>query len=152
LWPLDRRANTCRRWHVGKEKALGLRQVRVVAVRSGRGRSQALESKVRFADNPSGKLAGGCQTGIWTGSTNMGVSEPSAIRVNALLIVSVVFFAEMWRCRVAFEAVWQSLYLFSMVCFARKISSERTKFSILCGVSGPFSAGFAGEVQRLFLS
>src|SRR5258707_9464497 len=52
LWPLDRRANTCRRWHVGKEKALGLRQVRVVAVRSGRGRSQALESKVRFADHP----------------------------------------------------------------------------------------------------
>ena len=47
-----RRANTCRRWHVGKEKALGLRQVRVVAVRSGRGRSQALESKVRFADKP----------------------------------------------------------------------------------------------------
>src|SRR5260370_4024259 len=52
LWPLDRRANTCRRWHVGNEKALELRQVRVVAVRSGRGRSQALESKVRFADQP----------------------------------------------------------------------------------------------------
>jgi hypothetical protein len=52
LWPLDRRANTCRRWHVGKEKAQGRRQVWVVAIRSGRDWSQALESKVRFADKP----------------------------------------------------------------------------------------------------
>ena len=32
-------------------------------------------------------------------------SSPPAIRENASLMVSVVFFAAMWRLRVAFEAV-----------------------------------------------
>jgi hypothetical protein len=39
------------------------------------------------------------------GFAGMDDSSPPAIRENASLMVSVVFFAEMWRRRVAFEAV-----------------------------------------------
>ena len=74
LWPLDRRANSCRRWHVGKEKALGLRQVWVVAIRSGRDWSQALESKVRFADKPD-IIFPASQVGIVAGSTRSVVRQ-----------------------------------------------------------------------------
>ena len=66
-------------------------------------------------------------------------SSPPAIREKASLMVSVVFFAAMWRRRVAFEAVWHSLYLLSTVSLARKMSSERTLvLTFFCGVQTKF--------------
>jgi hypothetical protein len=35
----------------------------------------------------------------------------------------------MWSRRVALETVWQSLYLFTIVADARKMISERMKYS-----------------------
>ena len=60
LWPLDRRANTCRRGHVGKEKALGLRQVRF-SLDVNRARLELIPSTFGVYEPPVGRGFKGAQ-------------------------------------------------------------------------------------------
>ncbi len=79
-----------------------------------------------------------------------GTSGPSAILANALLIVSCVLREATWSRRVAFDAVWQSLYLFTIFSSARKIMSERTQISCSLRRLRKSSSEFAGEYPLLY--
>lgn len=68
---------------------------------------------------------------LTTGLARAGELLSSAIRMKALLIVSVVFVAGTCSKRVDFEAVMHNMYLLPTVSRARKMSSERTGSSLV---------------------
>ena len=71
--------------------------------------------------------------------------------VNALLIVSWVFFEATWSRLVAFAATWQSLYLLNNFSWARKMISERTHASISLRRVRGYPSESAGELTYLTL-
>jgi hypothetical protein len=78
----------------------------------------------------SSKEPGDCRSSLTYAATiETGIFDPLAICSNALLIVSCVLRGEICRTRVAFDTVWQRLYLFSIINLARKIASERMDIS-----------------------